>query len=164
MLAGAAKARRPDDTATAMAAVLRTDRTALRRLVRTGAAVEAALGVAGLVTTAVAPLVAVSYAVFTGYVAILRRRGGPLATCGCFGRRDTPATAAHVVLTAVRAVAAAGASSQLRSVPGAVTSQVWSGVPLLAVAAVGLWLSVLVLTTSAEVVAVRRMLAEVPRS
>ena len=56
---------------------------------------------------------------FIGVVAVARWRGGPLATCGCFGRPDTPPTALHLVLDLALAVAAAavalGAPPQTRS-------------------------------------------------
>ena len=45
-------------------------------------------------------LVAASYAAFTAFVLLARSRGGVLASCGCFGRADTPPTTTHVVVTA----------------------------------------------------------------
>ena len=54
---------------------------------------EVALGVAAVVAPGrgTAALVAVAYAGFTAFVALALRRGGVLASCGCFGRPDTPA-------------------------------------------------------------------------
>ena len=70
-------------------------------LVRALAVAEVALGVAAVVAPGrgTAALVAVAYAGFTAFVARTLRRGGVLASCGCFGRPDTPATRAHLVLT-----------------------------------------------------------------
>ena len=70
-------------------------------LVRLLALAEVALGVAAVAAPgrATAALVAVAYAGFTGFVALAGRRGGVLASCGCFGRPDTPPTRAHLVLT-----------------------------------------------------------------
>jgi hypothetical protein len=93
-------------------------------------------------------------------VAYARRRGGPLATCGCFGRPDTPPTALHLVidlvLAAAAAVVAAGAP-----VKGTLATQLahqpWAGIPLLFVSAVGLWLTALALSALAALTAARRL-------
>ena len=80
-----------------------------RLLVRAGALVEIVLGLAAVVVGgALAALgVAASYAAFTGFVLVALRRGGVLASCGCFGKADTPPTRTHVALTAAFAVVAA---------------------------------------------------------
>lgn len=77
-------------------------------LVRAAAAAEVGLGLAALLTgsRATAAGVALSYAGFTGFVLLARARGGVLASCGCFGREDTPPTTAHVVVTGALAVGA----------------------------------------------------------
>ena len=79
-----------------------------RALVRVGAALEVAVGVAALVTGSrlAALAVAGSYAVFTAVVVRGLLRGGVLASCGCFGRADTPPTRTHAVVTAGLAVVA----------------------------------------------------------
>ena len=51
--------------------------------------------------------VAAAYLLFSAFVALARHRGGVLGSCGCFGRPDTPATGAHLVLTAALAATAA---------------------------------------------------------
>ena len=111
VVAGVAKAARPDDTARAMAALLPgpLPLRLLRWRVRAGALAEAALGVVAVVfpRPVTAALVALSYVCFFGVVAFARWRGGPLATCGCFGRPDTPPTALHLVIDLVLAAAAA---------------------------------------------------------
>lgn len=107
LVAGIAKALDPADTARALSSLvpLRRAEAAVRAL----AAGEALLGAAGLAWPAAvtALIVAVSYAGFSGFVLFARRRGGPLATCGCFGEPDTPATGLHAGLTAGLAAAAA---------------------------------------------------------
>ncbi len=168
-VAGAAKARRPDDTARALASLLPgpPPLRVMRWLVRTGALVEAALGAVAIAVPrpATAALVALSYVCFFGVVAVARRRGGALATCGCFGRPDTPPTAVHlvvdVVLAAAAAIVAVGAPrhgtlvTQLAHQPGA-------GVPLLFVSAVGLWLTALALSALAALTAARRLSRPLP--
>lgn len=104
--AGAAKVHRPGDTATALRGIgLRTGPVA----VRLAAAAEVALAVAALAVGGPVPaaLVAASYAGFAAFVAVALARHLPLATCGCFGRPDTPPSWTHVVLDAAAALVAA---------------------------------------------------------
>lgn len=79
-----------------------------RRLVRLVAGVEVVVGVAAVVRPSrpTALLLAISYAVFTAFVVVALRRGGVLASCGCFGRADTPPTIAHAASTAGAALVA----------------------------------------------------------
>ena len=103
-------------------------------LVRVLAAAEALLGLAAVVTgsRATAVLVAGSYAAFTAFVLLARRRGGVLASCGCFGKADTPPTTTHVAVTAaLAAVAAAVAVRPLGGLTALLPQQPGSGVPLL---------------------------------
>jgi hypothetical protein len=99
-------------------------------------------------------------------VAFARWRGGPLATCGCFGRPDTPPTALHLIIdlglaAAGGAVVATGArgdgtlATHLAHQPGA-------GLPLLFVSAVGLWLTALALSSLSALTGVRRLARPVP--
>jgi hypothetical protein len=164
VVAGAGKAARPDDTARAMATLLPRS-PSLRRLrwvVRTGALAEAALGATAIVfpRPATATLVALSYVCFFGVVSYARWRGGPLATCGCFGRPDTPPTALHLVIDLTLAVAAAAVAAGAPS-DGALASQLahqpWAGFPLLFVSAVGLWLTALALSALAALTGARRL-------
>jgi hypothetical protein len=168
-VAGVAKAARPDDTARAVAALVpgRTPLPMVRWVVRLGALAEAALGVVAVLfpRPAIAVLVALSYGGFFSFVAYARWRGGPLATCGCFGRPDTPPTALHLlidlVLAAAAVVIAAGArgdttlGSQLAHQPG-------GGLPLLFVSAVGLWLTALALSSLAALTGARRSARPLP--
>ena len=105
-----------------------------RRLVQLGALGEVALGVLAIVTGSrlAAAGVAFSYAVFTGFVLVALRRGGVLASCGCFGKVDTPPTATHVVVTGtLAAVAAAVAVRPLGPVTDLLADSPWNGLPLL---------------------------------
>jgi methylamine utilization protein MauE len=166
--AGVAKALRPGDTARALVASttfhrgLRLGPAAARHGVRTGAVLEALLGVAGLVVLArtLALATAVSYGLFAVYVAIVRGRDGPLASCGCFGTPDTPATNLHVVVdaglaAAALAVAIGAPAGAGRSMSTLLWREPWHGVPLVITAAVGAWVLVHVLSTLPRLQAVR---------
>jgi hypothetical protein len=165
VLAGSAKAWRPDDTARALAPLLPRPLRALgraRRLVRAGALAEGAVGLAALVLPrpVTAALVAASYAGFAAVVAQARRRGGALATCGCFGRPDTPPTLVHLFLDLALAAAAAvvavaaPTSGTLFALLG---HQPWRGLPLVAVSAVGLWLAFLALSALGALEGARKL-------
>jgi hypothetical protein len=175
VVAGIAKAVRPGDTARAMGALLPSlpslpsppSLRLLRYVVRVGALTEAALGAAALVfpRPATATLVAASYFGFFGVVAYARRRGGPIATCGCFGRPDTPPTALHLVIDIVLALAAVAVSAGAPSRGTLVTQlvhQPWAGLPLLFVSVVGLWLTALALSALAALTSARRQARPLP--
>jgi hypothetical protein len=107
--AGAAKVVEPLSLVRALrAAGLRLRAPLLARWVRGLAALEAVIGVVAVLhpTRPVAALVALSYAGFTAFVLRALRSGSPLASCGCFGKTDTPPTPGHAAMTAVVAVAA----------------------------------------------------------
>ncbi|MHB1929182.1 MAG: MauE/DoxX family redox-associated membrane protein [Acidimicrobiales bacterium] len=158
--AGVAKAARPGDTARALGASLRWwPRRRSDLVVRVAATGEAALGAAALAWPArpIATAVALSFACFTMFVVIARRRGGALATCGCFGRPDTPPTIAHLVVDGAAAAAAAGVAAA--GPPGtvaAVLARQWAhGWPVLAGAGVAAWLAYLVLVPLTRLGALR---------
>src|SRR6476469_1685085 len=48
--------------------------------------------------------VAASYAGFTLFVLQALRTGSPLASCGCFGKADTPPTRLHAIVTGALAM------------------------------------------------------------
>ncbi len=167
VLAGVMKAARPDDTARALVQLMPTRFSALsqvrrmRTTVRIAATLEAGLGVvaAAVPRSASAALVAASYVVFAGVVAYARSRDGALASCGCFGTPDTPATLVHVVVDLALAIAAtlvATAAPTDGTIITALAHQPFDGVPLLVVSAVGAWLTYLTLTMLAALEAVRR--------
>jgi hypothetical protein len=160
--AGVAKAARPGGTARAVASTVPLPLAVLAPLVRTGAAVEAVVGAAGLVypSPRTADLVALSYAAFAAFVTVVLVRGGPLASCGCFGTPDTPATRLHVVVDLVLAGSAlsVAVAAQSRWLPSQLAEQPWHGVPLVVTSILGAWLCVLVLGRLAELGAARRLL------
>ena len=162
MAAGVAKVVRPMDTARAVTAVVAVPVRASRALVRVGALGEAVLGAVALAhpSPAAASLVAASYLGFAGFVSLARARGGPLATCGCFGTPDTPATRTHVVVTlgcAASAIvlAASGLSGWITPL---VAGQPWRGVPLVLLGLLCAWLAFLAMGRLAELGAARRKL------
>ena len=95
--------------------------------VRAGALGEFLLGAAALGSGSrvVAGLVAASYVSFTVVVVLAMRRGGVLASCGCFGNRDIPATGTHAAVTAGFALVALGACARALQV-------IWSDAALVA--------------------------------
>jgi hypothetical protein len=158
--AGVAKAARPSDTARALHDLVPAVPPAVAPVaVRVLACAEAVLGAAALVAPvrAVAAAVGASYFVFSVVVAYARRRGGPLASCGCFGTPDTPATRLHLVVDLVLAASGAVAAATLRQ--GAafaeLSGQPLHGVPLVLSAAVGAAVVVVALGPAARLGAVR---------
>lgn len=157
--AGTTKAIRPDDTARALAATARLGLKPMRRFVRAGAVAEAALGVTALVLPRPwsAGLVALSFAGFTLFVAYARSAGGAIASCGCFGTPDTPATLVHVTVNAALAVAAAVVA--WTAPPGTLVSvlshQPMHGVPLVLASALCAWLAYLAVSVLAALQAAR---------
>jgi len=79
-----------------------------RLVVRLFALAEVAIGAGALVAPGrvASGLVAAAYLVFTAFVARILARGGVLASCGCFGKADTPATRTHLLLTAAAVLVA----------------------------------------------------------
>lgn len=163
VVAGVAKVARPDGTARALAALPanRLPGRWVRDLVRGGAAVELGLGSAALAfpSPPLAAAVAFSYAVFAGVVAYVRRRGGALASCGCFGTPDTPATALHLAVDVVLCGAAAvvALAHPSGSVLGILARQPAHGVPLVVGSAVAAYLAYLAVSVLSELHAARAL-------
>jgi hypothetical protein len=159
--AGTAKAVHPDDTARALAAAVPLGRHAMRAVVRAGSAAEAALGITALVLPRPwwAGLVALSYAAFAGFVAYARSTGGAIASCGCFGTPDTPATLLHLVVDGILALSAAAVAGA--APPGTLLTvlshQPAGGIPLVAVSALTGWLVYLALSVLAGLQAARAL-------
>lgn len=104
-LGGVLKAVRPHDTAVALrVAGVRAGDHAVRLV----AAAEAALGVTALVAFGAVPaaLVATSYLVFLAFVMLALARRLPIASCGCFGKADTPPSLVHAGVNGMAAAAA----------------------------------------------------------
>jgi hypothetical protein len=168
MIAGAMKLVRPDDTARALAAVA-PDRLRrplqfryLRILIRIGALAELVVGGVAMFLPRSLPaaLVAASYAVFVGVVVYVRSKGGAVASCGCFGSLDTPATRLHVVINlglAISAVAVAVDAPTGGSTFSVLAGQPLYGLPFLAVGLLCLWLTFLVLSSLSQLQAARRL-------
>jgi hypothetical protein len=157
--AGVAKARRP---ATTVHALRVTGVVVPAKWVQAGAAAELALAVAALMIPGLVTgmLMAVTYAGFAAFVVVALWKGWPLGSCGCFGRPDTPPTAAHAVLNAAAAASAVwwalawsgkGGADQLARV---FFQQTWHGAPLLLLVLVVTGLAYLVWTD--PIPAVRR--------
>lgn len=144
--AGAVKAVRPWDTANALRAAGWPSHPSLVRL---GALAETAVAVAAIVAPGrvTGSLVAGCYLSFAGFIGLALRRGWVIASCGCFGRADTPPTVTHLVLDLAAAVAAVWWAMAGPSRLGRVFAhQPWGGFPLLLVAAVAAYLAYLVFT------------------
>jgi hypothetical protein len=164
--AGAMKTWRPDDTARALVPLVparlrsRIRFRQMRALVRSVAVVEAGLGAAAaaLPRPGLAGVVAASYLLFAGVVAYARSRDGALASCGCFGTPDTPATSLHVVIDLVLAIAAtvvAVAAPSNATLASVLSHQPLHGAPLALLVGVGAWLTYLTLSVLATVHAAR---------
>jgi hypothetical protein len=98
-VAGGTKAIHPRDTAVALRVPgWRWAPTA--RVVRVAALFEVAVAVVavGMAGPVPAVLVTVSYAAFSGFVALALLRRWPLASCGCLGKADTAPTWGHVAV------------------------------------------------------------------
>jgi hypothetical protein len=96
-VAGASKALKPLNTSRALRSAGLPSGAPLVRVLGAGEAVLAlvALAVAGPISAA---LVAISYASFAAFVGYAMARGLFISSCGCFGKPDTPPTAAHLAV------------------------------------------------------------------
>lgn len=136
-LAAPGKLRQPLPAVNALRAAGMPASTAAVRVLGIGE-----LGLAGVVllapSRAALALLAAAYLAFAGFVAVLRRRGSPLSSCGCFGKPDTPATTTHIAVVSMiaGAVALAAMTTGAASVTEVVGAGPWAGLPLLAAVAV----------------------------
>ena len=164
VVAGLAKAIRPSDTATVLATRVPMPVVRLRAAVRGLALVEALLGIAAMAlpNRTLAGLVAISYAGFATIVARLRAVDGVVASCGCFGTPDTPATVLHIVLNSVFAVAAAAVALEADGdhIGRILSSQPAEGLPLVFAGGVSAWLAFLGLARLSRLQAVRAMFVD----
>jgi hypothetical protein len=158
--AGALKAWQPGDTAHALRAVgVRLSYTSSRVVLRVFGAVETLLAVVAVLSgNAVAcALVAASYLVFTAFVVAALRRGTAIASCGCFGKVDTPPSAVHVVLDLLFAgVATAAAITGDVALPAVLRDQPLAGVPFALLLAIGVYLVFLAFTALPKIMAAVR--------
>jgi len=145
-LGGALKAVDPADTARALGAFGLPSRSGL---VRAGGIGEVVVGVWALVTGSLAAvvLVAVSYALFAGFVWSAQRRDLPLASCGCFGRADTPPSPIHLGLNVAAALVAVGvAIAGGAGIVDILRAQPLWGIPYGFLVVLGVWLAFVALT------------------
>jgi hypothetical protein len=159
-LGGAAKALRPVPTAGALRALhLPGPRGGVRVL----GAVEVVLGLAAVLSGARFLLVAVGcfYVAFTLFVLVALRSGTALQTCGCFGSIDTPPSVIHIGLDAGLAIVCLVAGVKgLPTFTALLADQPWSGIPMLLLLAVGLYLAYLLLTALPTTLDAARVSAE----
>jgi hypothetical protein len=153
---GALKFRRPNDTVNAMKQV---GWPAKGPVVRAGSLLEVGLGAAALATgdAVVAALLAASYLGFAVFVAVALAKRAPIASCGCFGRAETPASALHVVVNL--GAAAAGFAVALdpgASIDAVVSSQPYLGIPFVMLLVIATLATFLVLSTLPQLQAVVR--------
>ncbi|MHB1713069.1 MAG: MauE/DoxX family redox-associated membrane protein [Acidimicrobiales bacterium] len=168
VIAGPVKFVRPDDTARALVPItpaplrLLLGFRYLRILIRAGALIEVAVGAVALFEPGPVPaaLLAATYCAFAAVVLFVRSRGGAIASCGCFGNPDTPATRLHVVVNLVlglSGVAVACDSPIDRTLAGAFAGQPLAGIPLAIACALCVWLTYLVLSSLPKLHAVRHL-------
>jgi hypothetical protein len=144
--AGGLKLLRPAPTAGALRALRLPSSTALVRMLGIG---EAVIGIAAGITFArpLLVLLAAAYLAFAAFVTAALGANTPLQSCGCFGQTDTPPSAVHLGLN----LAAAGTAfaAALSGTPGldvTLGDQPWGAVPFALLAAIGVYLCVLVAT------------------
>ncbi len=152
-LAGVLKVVRPDPT-----------RVALRSAGLPGTLLAArGIGVAELAVTAYvlgwggrlgAGLLALAYLGFAGFSALVRKRAGSTASCGCFGASDAPVTSLHVgVDLAVAAVVAVGVVDPVPGLATAMGETPLAGLPFLGFTVLLAWLLQVLLTALPELLA-----------
>jgi hypothetical protein len=160
-VAGAAKFLAPSGTVQALRAA-RLPASPL--LVRLLGLTELAVGVATIVVGGwVLPaVVALFYAGFSGFVA-MRLRAGDTAGCGCFGATTAPLTSGHLVYDVAAMVSAVlFVADPAPSLSNVLADQPWAGVPYLMIIALGVTLSVAVLTVLPSTRAAARPPAATP--
>ena len=118
-------------------------------VVYTLAVAEIATGAAALLAggTWTGWAIAILYGAFGGFVALTLHRRIPIASCGCFGKADTPPSLIHVFLNAAGVVG--GLWAALSDGPSLVTilgGQPLAGVPYLFFLAAGTYTAYLLLT------------------
>lgn len=155
-LGGLLKLRAPSDTATALRNV---GLPIGSWLVRTGALIEVAVGVYALVNgdRIAGGLVALSYLAFTVFVSVALLEHAPIATCGCFGKEDTPPSLVHIGCNLGFAAAALAVVVD----PGValvdvIRDQPLSGVPFVMLVTIGVGLTYLALTALPRTMALVR--------
>jgi hypothetical protein len=148
VVAGSMKAIRPDDTARAFASLMPMglhpvlDVREVRITIRFLSIAETCLGVLALLVPRQldAALVGASYLAFAVVVSYARTQGGALASCGCFGTPDSPATYLHAfvdLLLGAAAIATAVDAPTAGWIGSVLALQPLHGLPLALLVAVG---------------------------
>ena len=155
-LAGSLKAVSPGDTANALRGV---GLPCARWMVRVGGGFEVVVGTYAIVAgdRVGGALVAASYLAFAAFVAVALARGVPIATCGCFGKADTPPSLVHLAFDV--GAAAAGIAivvDPTAALADTVADQPLAGVPYLLLVVTGTYLSFLALTALPRTLALVR--------
>ena len=155
MIAGLPKITEPGDTVRATRGVgLPTGDTMVRLL----AISELLVGLAVLTVGGAIPalLLTVLYAGFAGFIVLAMTRDGAIASCGCFGKADTPPTYAHLFLnTAAVGVGVASIVVAPRGLVELIGDQPAFGIPFIGFVLVGAWLGYLTLTLLPQLRAIR---------
>lgn len=143
---GIRKLADPDPTSGALrAAALPSSRLAVFGL----AVVEIVVGAMALVATnpVAAWAVGLVYAGFAGFVGLAMGRRLPIASCGCFGRADTPPTWLHLVINlAAVGGAMAVATGGGPSLPSVLAQQPMAGIAYLGFLGIGVYCLYLLLS------------------
>lgn len=144
--AGVPKVTEPGDTTRAIRSV---GLPASDGLVRAFALVEIAVGVAVVAFGGrfAAALLALLYLGFASFIVLAMTRGGSVASCGCFGKVDTPPTNAHLFLNlGATGIAIAATVSPPPSLVDLLADQPAFGIPFIGFVLIGTWLGYLTLT------------------
>jgi hypothetical protein len=157
---GALKAMAPADTAHALR-LLRLPSAPF--LVRAGGVFELVVALGALLTgaSALAIVVALSYAVFVVVVMLALAAGTPISSCGCLGRVETPPSWVHVGIDVVAvgvAAAAAVAVDEEMALPDVLSRQPLLGLPFLLLVGVGVALVFLAFSALPKTMAAARRL------
>ena len=127
-----------------------------RGVVYTLAVVEAATGGWSLLAggSGAGWAVAILYAAFAWFVALALRRGLPIASCGCFGKIDTPPSWVHLLLNGAGVAGGVWAAvTRSPSLLVVLDGQPWGGLLYLAFLAAGTYAAFLMLTALPRVIA-----------
>jgi hypothetical protein len=136
-----------------------------RSVVRVGGAAEMAIGAGALASgrPLFTALAALCYMVFAAFIAMAittaRRRPEQVSSCGCFGGLskdvdETPPTGAHLVFDVAAALVCLSATVwPTAGVLTAVRHRPLAGMTLVALAALGCWLSAVLLTVAPQTAA-----------
>ena len=156
VLGGVLKARHPIDTANALRGV---GVPATPSLVRAGAVAETAIGIWAVVVgdRASAVCVVLSYGVFAVFIAVALLRRVPIASCGCFGKADTPPSLVHLGINAGAITAAmAVAFDPGVGLADVLAEQPLAGIPMLILIGTGAFLAVVAMSGLPRVLAAAR--------